>query len=409
MKRILTILFLFCLFVSGTAQVLTLRSVLDSIEKNNPLLLSYENKINASNALVSSASAWNAPRAGVELDQNPYSFDNFYNGAVRLSLTQDFPNRKMINAESNYLRSLSQIDLNEYRYERNKAFSEAKSSYYRIYIMQKDTAILHQNIEILNSMIELSEKRMGTGKGDMASIFILQAKVAEAQAKLIHDENMIKIYMVNINYLMNRDVDQTFSIDTSSVVKNYRSLYVTGIKDSLQFRRSDIMQMNSMIYSLQLNQSMTRLRTRPMFGFKLEHFIFMDRPDMFSIMGMMTIPIAPWSSGRFKSQVRSTEYRIAGMQQEKQNMVNMTYQRIRMLSIEMQSEYRELDVYAQKVIPAYRKSFDATMIGFGQNTSELPMVLIAFGDLQMAQMEYLKHLEALLEVQVNYEREMQIQ
>ncbi len=408
MKRnVITLLSIFFCILCN-AKVLPLQSVLDSIEKNNPLLLSYQNKINSANALVPSANTWSPPKVGVEFDKNPYSFDNFYNGVVRISLVQEFPSRKLINAEGSYLSSLSQIEVNEYGYERNKLFSDAKTAYYGIYIMQKDTAIINQNIHTLKAMIDLAEKQLASGKGDLPSVYILQAKLADKEVKLIHDENMIKSYIVNINYLMNVDVDQTFSIDTNNIVKDYRHLF-SPVKDSLQYRRSDIMQMNSMIYSMQLNQTWMSLRGRPIFGMKLEHFSLIGMPDMFSIMGTMTIPFAPWSSRGYKSKANSMRYTILADQQEKENMVNMTYQMIKMLMIEMNSEYQETDNYTKKVIPAYQKSFDVNLLAYGQNTNNLSMVLMSYDDLQMAQMEYLKHLQTLLNVQVNYEKEMQMQ
>lgn len=407
MKKIIFILPVLLLNVFCSAQVLTLNNMLDSIEAKNPMLLSYQDKLQSDYALVPSGSAWNAPRAGVEFDKNPYSFDNFYNGVVRFSLTQEFPNYRTIHAERNYLQSLSQIDSNEFCYKRNKVFSDAKKAYYGIYILQKDTHILHQNIRLLQSMIELTEKNVGAGKSDVASVYLLQAKLADAQTKLIHDENMIAMNKITINSLMNADVNRPFSIDTSNIFKNYR--YITSPeKDSLQYRRSDIMQMNSMVYSMQLNQQVMSLRSRPVFGFKFEHYLLVGQTDMFSVMGTMTIPIAPWSSIGYRSRVKAMGFEIRSMQTEKQDMVNMTFRMITSLNIQMRSEYQEIDNYTGKVIPAYQKSLDAYLIAYGQNTTDLNMVLMAYNDLQMAQMSYVNHLETLLDLQVDYEKEMQI-
>jgi outer membrane protein TolC len=413
---------LFCTFVS--AQVVPLKSILDSIEKNNPLLLSYKSKINAANALVPSANAWMPPSVGLEFDKNPYSFNNFYNGTVRFSLMQEFPNKQLNKAEGNYLSSLSQIQLNEFGYEKNKLFSEAKSAYFGIYIAQKDSEIINQDIRILNSMIDLAEKQMATGSGDMASIYMLKAKLGDKELQLVRDASDIKNNLVNLNFLMNVDVDRTFSIDTNNILKNYRNL-IPLMKDSIEHRRSDIMQMNAIINSMTLNQTMMSLQGRPTFGLKFEHFEVFEKqvmytatgpmpmetrmPNMFSIMGTMTIPFASWSARGYKSNVNAMKYNIIADEQIKQNMVNMTYQKIKMLSINMNSEYLQTDNYSKKIIPAYQKSVDANLLAYGQNTGSLSMVLLAYNDLQMAQLEYLNHLQLLLNVQVDYEKEMQMQ
>lgn len=410
MKRKLIFCLPVCWFLllGLNAQNLSLDSVLSKIEKNNPLLRSYKSKIQGDSSLVGSAGAWMPPKAGLELDRNPYSFDNFYSGVIRTSVSQDFPNRKMIDAKTDYLESLSKISINELMYQRNKLFSQAKSAYYGIYISQKKVTIIKENITVLKLMIELSEKQMASGKGDMASIFKLKARLADKETKLVHDENMIKSYMATMNYLMNTDVNQTFSIDTMNVTKDYKDLLFIYNKDSIECKRSDIMQMNSMINSMKLNQNVMSLRSKPIFGLKAEHFAIPQKPDMFSIMGTMTIPIAPWSAKGYKSEVKAMGFQVAAMEMEKQNMINMTSQMIKMLVIEMNSEYQEIDNYKNKVLPAYRKSFDSYLLSYGQNTSDAFMVLMAYDDLQMAQMEYIKHLETLLKVQVDYEKELQI-
>lgn len=407
MRKLIVIFLLVAVDSSMEAQTLSLSTILDSIERN-PLLSSYRSKLRADTAMIGSANVWQAPKVGLELDNNPYSFDNFYNGTVRTSFSQDFPNRKNIDAQTNYLKSLSQIDLNESKYERNRLLSEAKSAYYGIYIMQKDIAILKESISVLKSMIEISEKQMSSGKGELAPIFKLKARLADKETRVVHDENMIRSYMVTINYLTNSNIDRVFAIDTNNIVKDYRNLTFIYNKDSIENKRSDIMQMNSLINSMKLNQNVISLQSKPIFGMKVENYTVFNGPDKFSLMGTMTIPLAPWSARGYKSQVRSMNYKITGLEEEKANMINMTSQMIKMLVIEMNSEYTEIDNYTQKVIPAYKKSFDAYLLAYGQNTSDILMTLMAYDDLQMAQMEYLKHLDALLKVQVDYEKELQI-
>jgi outer membrane protein, heavy metal efflux system len=409
MKKIILIS-CFALFAcfADAQQTMTLSSIFENIEKNNPLLQSYTNRIEADKAMVGTANTWNAPKAGVEFDANPYSLDNFYSGVVRTSVSQEFPNRSAVSAKREYLESLSEINMHESMFEKNKLFTEAKDAYYAIYISQKKIKVTKDNMSLLKSMIELSEKQMATGKEELATIFKLKARLAEKEAMLIHDENMIKANIATLNYLMNVDVNQTFEIDTTGITKDYRNLLCVFTKDSIEAKRSDIMQMGNMISSMKLNKDVIASRSKPVFGMKFEHFGIPNKPDKFSVMGTVTIPFAPWSARGYKSEGKALNFRIAAVEQEKQNMVNMTSQMIKMLVIEMNSEYQEIDNYTQKVIPAYKKSMDAYMLAYGQNTSNLLMVLMAYDDLQMAQMEYIKHFETLLKVQVDYEKELQI-
>ena len=212
-----------------------------------------------------------------------------------------------------------------------------------------------------------------------------------------------------LNYLMNEDVNKTFEIDTSGLFKNYRMTSTEMKIDSLDCKRSDIMKMTSEINSMKLNQTLVSLNKRPTYQVQLTNFTrFGDRPDMFAIMGSVYLPIVPWTAKGYKSEAKSLEYSIKAMEQNKQNMLSMAQQMIKMNLIELESEYKELDNYTQFVIPAYKKSLDANLLSYSQNTNDLNMTLMAWDDLQMAQMEYLKHFGTYFTTQAQYEKEVQI-
>jgi outer membrane protein TolC len=403
-------LFIICClsFAILQAQTISLDEVLNKIEQNNLSLLSYQNKIKADDELVNGANAWMPPKLSTEWDDIPYKFDS-RKSQLRISVAQDFPNPKKIEAKEDYLKSISSIEKNDGEYHKVELFVEAKEAYYKRYISEHRIKVLEESNNIMEIMIRLSEKQMAIGKGEMASVYRLKARLTENQTMVVHEQNMIRSETATLNYLMNEDINKTFDIDTNNLVKNYRALKSDMKMDSLDCKRSDIMRMNSQINSMKLNQSVLALESKPIFGMRLENYTkFGGRPDAYSIMGTMTIPIAPWSSRGYKSQVKSMGFTVDAMEQNKQNMINMAKQMIKMYLIELESEYKELDNYTTLVIPAYKKSLDASLLSYGQNTNDLNMTLMTWDDLQMAQMEYLKHLDTYFNIQAQYEKEVQI-
>lgn len=395
--------------VFASAQVLPLDSVLSRIEKNNPALLSYSNKIKSADELVNSANAWMPPMAGVQIGQNPYSFDvknNTY-GAM-LFAEQWIPNGKRINAKEDYLKSFSPIKQNEYEYLKNQYFAYAKGKYFERYITERKVEIIKEHIALMKSMIQIAEKQMATGMGDLGSIYKMKARIAESETTLIHEENMVKTLTSDLNYVMYQDLAMTFSLDTNNLVKNYRNASLLVLKDSLERKRSDIQKMNSEINSMKLNQTLTSMQSKPTYGFKYEHTTTFGNGGMYAAMFQMTIPIASWSARGYKSEVKSMDFQIQSMEQDKQAMLNMANQMVNMLILELNSEYAEVESYTRKVIPAYKKSFEANLLAYSQSTGDLMKVILAWDDLQMAHMEYLMHLGVLLKTQAEYERELQI-
>ena len=405
--RYFAIAVMFSLPTISFAQHLTLNDVLNRIERSNPALLAYQNRISAANELVKGAGAWMPPMASVEWDNVPYTLNN--TSQLKFGIGQTFPNPKRIEAEKKYVSSISIAERNDAEFNKVALFAQAKENYYKLYISKLKISLLEENTKIIKLMISLAEKQMAISKGDMASIYRLRAKQVENETMIVHEQNAMRVYTVTLNYLMNENTEREFEIDTTNLMRNYRSLRTYSRLDSIEVWRNDILKINSQIATLKLNQSFIALRNRPEFGVRAAHYEqFGGMPNMFSVMGTMTIPSAPWSAKGYKSEVRSMDYSIAALEQDKQNLVNMTRQNIKMYSIELESEYKELDNYTQRVIPAYRKSLDASFISYGQNTNDMNMTLLVWDDLQTAQMEYLKHLDTYFKIQSEYEREMQI-
>jgi len=422
MKKKCWLLVVSCsLFISANAQVLPLDSVLSRIEKNNPALLSYTNRINSANELVNGAKAWMPPTVGIQWGENPYSFD-FKNNTYQTMFfaEQWIPSTKRIKANEDFMKSAAPIKQNEYGYLKNQFFSKAKESYYERYVSEKKIKVMKDNIALMKSVIDISEREMASGMSDMGSVYKMKARLADTENQLIQEEYAVKSLTAEINYLMNVDLNQEFLIDTNHVVKNYRNKTFLAGKDSLEQKRSDILGMNSQISAIKLNQTLTSMKSRTDYGIRFLHnqnfggkdmlnsMNLMPPQNMYAVMFMMNIPIVSWSSRGYKSEVKAMGYEISAMEQDRQAMINMANQSVNMYILELNAENTEVENYLNKVVPAYKKSFDVNILAYSQNTNDLMKVVLALDDLQAAQMEYIRHIGLLLKAQAEYEKEMQI-
>ena len=409
LKTKFILFFAFVLLNPGISisQVLPLDSVLARIEANNPALLSYVNKINSSRELVKGARAYPAPSAGVMFDDNPYSF-RYGSRMIDFSVSQSFPNRKALNAKENYLNSLSEIPAQESGQLKNELFAQAKIHYFERYISESKIRVLHENSALMKSMIDISERQMASGMGDLGSIYKMKARLSDTEAMLVHEENVLKTKTSELNYLMASDLNQAFARDTHNLLKDYRGKLLPATSEILELRRSDIRRMNNEITSMKLNRILMSTMSKPEMTLSGKHYLLSGQADLFAAEAMVMIPIAPWSAKGYKSKVKAMGFDIEAMQQEKQALLNAAAKEVNMFALELNAEYSEVEKYEQDVIPAYKKSFDANLLAYSQNTGDLMKVILALDDLQMAQMEYLRHFGTLLKAQAEYEREMQI-
>src|SRR6185369_1860954 len=124
--------------------------------------------------------------------------------------------------------------------------------------------------------------------------------------------------------------------------------------------------------------------------------------------GMITIPIAPWATKEYKSNIKGLDNTANAISFQKQSLINETAGMIASLQTQIKTEKQQLSNYEMNIIPAFYKSYQTSMIAYEQNTADLFVVLDGLKMYRMAKMNELDQLNKLLKLQVDYEKEMEI-
>jgi len=209
-----------------------------------------------------------------------------------------------------------------------------------------------------------------------------------------------------LNSLMNQPGNADIAIDT-----NYQPKFVqadaidTG---SLALARNDIKKMDYNIQSMQLNIEAMKKQSRPDFKLRFDHMSPLTKmmPKAFSVMGMVSIPIAPWSSKMYKSEVKGMEYEVQAMDKEKAAMLQETQGMLYGMQFEIQSMQKRIDAMESKIIPALQKSLDVNFLNYRENKMELPEVIDSWEALTMMQTSVLDEKLKLYLMIADYEKEL---
>lgn len=392
-----------------TGQTLTLSNILDSIERKNPLLASYNYKISATHSLAAGAKNWMPPMVGIGLDQTPYGLANgetFFNrneGAALIMIQQDIPNPAKQKAKQNYLSSLAAIDSVEFKFTKNKLFTEAKTAYINRFIAEKRLKILDEEIDLLKFMIQTATSSYSNNQGDLPSIFKAKARLRAQEAMRVHESSAIKEANTKLNALMNLPQNTIFHIDTIIQFRNYKLSDLDTNSIFIAMHRSEIQKLERSINSMRLNNELALSAKKPDFNIRYEHYNMFGSRNTFSLVGSMTLPIFPWTNKGYKSESRSIKLNIDAMHYERLNAINEARSAIQQSLLQILSEYQEVSYYENEIIPAYKKAYDASMLAYRNNTSTLIFALMSWDDFNMAQMEYLYHLEQAYKSEIEYE------
>lgn len=407
MKKYKIILFFVLIVCSmqSFSQVLTLDSILYRIEKNNPMLKMYDEQINAVNNYSQMAKSWMPPTLSTGPWQTPYM--NFNEGMWMITGEQMIPNPSKQKANYNYMQGMSSVEAQGKTAKQNEMFAMAKQNYFEWIVLKKKYEVLVQTDSLLSYMVQVAQLRYTYNKEKLSNIYKAQADLFELRNMETMFISDMKMKNVELNTLMNVDKNFVFDIDTTIAQHNYElQLPDTA---AISSARSDIRQFDANIRLIILQQQYEKSKRLPDFGISLSHMQSLGvMPNQYSAMGMVTIPIAPWASKEYKSNIRGLDNTSKAISYQKQSLINETAGMIASLQTQIQSAKQQLQNYQSNISNAYYKSYQTSMIAYEQNTEDLFVVLDGLKMFRMAKMNELDELNTLLKLQVEYEKEMEI-
>jgi len=409
-KGILILLFLF--HRHGYSQTkLTLDSIFSSIAYNNPQLKMYDAQIRSQDAAAAGARNWEAPQLSTGFWMTPYN-PNLWKrqsngstgmGQYMVSVEQMFPNGKKQETEEKYLLAVSSVVKENKNASLNELNAAAKQNYFQWLILKKKLDILDQDQKLLDFMIKNAELRYQNNLGKVGAYYKVKASLGNLENARIQFENEIAQKRIILNTLMNRDKAIQFDIDTLFSIKNYDSLLLDS--SSLINARSDIRAIEKDIQLTSLQKEVERSKLKPEFGVRYDNmFGFGGSPLQYSLMGVVKLPMAKWSSKSSRANVISLDWKAEALNQQKQMMINTATSMSYGLQTEMISKQKQIKVFENNIIPALRRNFQSLLLAYEQNTEELFTLYDAWETLNITQLEYLDEVKQLLLVQVELER-----
>lgn len=396
---------------SVTAQVPKERLMLDTIllrvEIAYPEIQLYDQQIKSINALADGAKAFMPPSFSVDRARFPYQSSVLNeNGPMNqagymFSLSQMIPNPAKLGARQEYLQSLATVQQNSKAWTINKIRSHTKMLFYQRLIAEKKNEIIIDNMDLLKLFIGLAQEKYTYNQTELNVIYKAKARLAEIYNMQTMLNAQVTESTIGLNTLMNRPTNVEFAIDSVYRLELYEESFANEPLGNIH--RSDIKAVESSIKSMELNQKFMGMGRKPDFGISLTHSNMLAMPDQYSIMGMITIPIAPWSSKMYKSEVKSMEFEINAMEREKETMQLMAQRMSQETLVMIRSAKGQYNNYEEHVIPELRKNLETSLLTYKQNSGSLFVLLDAWEMLLMKQLESLDKLGTVLSLQVEYE------
>ena len=413
MNKLLLLVLAFTVFYNSNAQTLKLDAILDSISAKHPIIKMFDAEIRSMDEAATGARSWMAPQFGFGQFMTPYDVRLWHRegdipgmGAIMISGEQMIPNKSKLDADEKYMRAMSSVEKEKKNTSINELISAAKMNYYEWIIMKKKLSILDQNEKLLELMIKNAEIRYQNSLEKLGSYFKAKAALGNVQNMRLMTEANINENRIQLNSLMGRNTLTDFDIDTNYQIKDYSTIV---FENNYFFNtRSDLKVISNNINLNGLKQETERQSLKPQFGIRFDNMIgFGKQPMQYTIMGMVKLPMAKWSSKMNKATIESLKWKATALQAEKEVMANEYAGMASEILNELATKKKQLKLFDDKIISAFRNNLKAMLLGYEQNTEELFMLYDAWEKMYMAQLEYTELLSATLQLQVKLERIME--
>ena len=391
-------------------RVLKLDSVLHYIHHNNLMLREHDLQTQAIKTYADGAKSWMPPMVGAGVFMYPYPGQRIREerdkGMMMTAVQQEIPNPAKLKAKQRYMRAQAAIEETGHQVMANQYYAQAKTAYYQWVVLNKKQAVLRESQRILAFMVKLAKVRYPYNQSSLGSIYKAEGRLHEVENMLLMNESERRMQNIQLNILMNLPPDTRYQVDTLGQVPE-----VMAVADTSYFRsaRSDVRQMDSRIAAMQLNLQFENSQRKPDFSIRFEHMLPRDRmmPQVFTAMGMLSIPIAPWSARMYQANAKAMNLEIKAMRVGRENLLKEAQGLAASKALELKTKTTQVQNYETKIIPALRRNYETTLLSYEQNTGQLPLVIDAWEAWNLAQTEYLNNLEQLYLIGVNYEQELE--
>lgn len=412
-SRIIKLSIMATLMITGTstAQIITLDSILATIDRQNPMLQQFDHKVSALNTYTEGATSWMAPMVGAGPYWYPYPgqtlMDERDKGMFMFNIEQDIPSPGKQRARKEYFNSRASVEEQGRAIQYNALRSEAKTLYYDWLVLEKKLKVLNENQRIVELMLDLARVRYPYNQGSLGNIYKAEGRLYEVQNMILETNSEIEEKRFRLKALMNDPSGEMLKIDTTTNVSFDPSKLVYDTA-SLVSNRSDVQQINRSIKVMQQNQLLQRAQAKPDFRIRYEHMQPIgDMPMQFSLMAMVSIPIVPWASKMYKSESAGMNYEIEAMKKEQEGILLETKGMLIGIATQLKRTQQQLSNYQTKIIPALRKNYETVMLAYEENREQLPIVIDGWEAWNMAELEYLEKLQNYYSMIVQYEKEIE--
>jgi cobalt-zinc-cadmium efflux system outer membrane protein len=359
--------------------------------QNNPQLRAAGNRVAAAKTRVNQATSWEPPQLGVEFFQVPVqSFPNPLRNNVETdySLQQLIPFPGKLSAMGNAAESNANMEDQGFKSLQWKVIRQLKSAYYELYLVQRKIQINSENQDLMRRFVDIAQKQYEVGMGKQADILRAQTEFSTLVNDGINLQKEKKVTESMINMILSRPTDQPLGF-VPEIEQDIPDWSFASLRALAWESRPELKAMQS---NISMNKSELSLAKREYYPDLMARVMYKDMAmttnDFWSVMVGVSIPLSPWSSGRYTSKVEENELNVRKAEDDYTTMENMVLFEVQDALVKVHTNQNLVLLYKNTVIPQAEQTLQSTVASYQTGKTEFLMVIDAYRMVLMAKLDY---------------------
>ena len=385
------VIYVWAMTASLTAQQtdsVSLSSFINEAVTANYRLKASRSLIQAAHARVAQATMWQAPQVTVSLMDNPLTSPYPLNGMEReYSITQMIPFPGKNSSFESAAKATVAFAEDVYGAEERAIISEVKKQYAMIYSAQRRIEVNGSNQDLLKQMIASVRSKYSVGLASQADILRLEIELSKLENQRANLEHDLRVPEAMLNTL--RAFAPTTPIGKiQEIVLSPFTLKKDELIARAVLQRKELSAMKN---DVAMNTAELAMVQRERYPDLMVGGLYKERmgmPDSWELMLGISIPIAPWVSGKIGGKIEENEFKLQRSEALVSDMETMVRFEVIDTWSKAKAHWEQAERYRTAIIPNAQQTLESLLSAYQNGKADFLSLIDSFRMLQMYKMEY---------------------
>lgn len=203
---------------------------------------------------------------------------------ARISLTQMFPWFGSLSDKRSVSDARAKAQFEVFQETRNRIFFQTEKTLIELYELEQSLGIAKENLEILNSLVEISLRRYETDQASQVDVLRAQIEQEDLKTQIARLEDNQNVLIQRMNELLNSESDMSInSPDTLMPVASIES--EPELMNQLLQQNPELKRLRYQQDSAQEMKALATKEGKPSFGVGVDYIFTGDRTDIPNLTG----------------------------------------------------------------------------------------------------------------------------